>query len=332
VAGIVALVSICVGGYVLNRKKMHLAFISIGVDYMQVLAIFARSKVQWPPFIREMFRWMSMFNLNIDITAPECTIPEVSYSMKWFAIQLLPVAICILLVVVFVSVFLVNWVIKGRRGRQAREHGVTLQAVFTLMFYYMYLLLTRTTFDVFNCQPTDPHDGYEPGYMEAVFEPCYLDGGMHMTLFYPAIVCLLFYVVGYPIFVLYSLYAHRFQIKADQILRAMDLGETPTNPFYSMRRIYHKLYYHFVPDKWYWILMIIFRKFCIALTSLMFRRTPSFQMALCFCILFFSYAMHAQNVPYMSMASRRQVVLTHKMHIKAEKHLKRHLQLHNRIE
>jgi len=331
VVGVVALISICVGGYILNRKKMHLAFISIGVDYMQVLAIFARSKVQWPAFIREVFRWMSMFNLNIDITAPECTVPEVSYALKWFAIQALPLLISMALVVSFASLYFYNVAVKGKRGSSSREHGTTLLAVFALMFYYMYLLLTRTTFDVFNCQPTDPHDGYEPGYMEAVFEPCYKSGGVHMMLLGPAIATLVLYVIGYPALVVYCLYKYKFKIQADQILRAMDLGETPSNPFYKTRRVLHKLYYHFVPDKYYWILLIIFRKFCIALTSLMFRRTPSFQMALCFCILFFSYAMHAQNVPYMSMASRRQIVLLHKTRIRAEKKLSRNLQIHTRI-
>jgi len=45
---LVAALMLCIGGYVLNRKKVNLAFMSIGVDYFQVLALFATSKVQWP--------------------------------------------------------------------------------------------------------------------------------------------------------------------------------------------------------------------------------------------------------------------------------------------
>ncbi len=34
----------------------------------QVLAIFARSKVAWPPSIVAMYRYLSAFNFNLDIT------------------------------------------------------------------------------------------------------------------------------------------------------------------------------------------------------------------------------------------------------------------------
>jgi hypothetical protein len=35
-------------GYLLNRKSVNIAFLSIGVDYFQVLAMFSRSNVKWP--------------------------------------------------------------------------------------------------------------------------------------------------------------------------------------------------------------------------------------------------------------------------------------------
>lgn len=47
-------ICLCAGGYVLNRKAVNLAFVSIGVDYFQVLAMFANSKITWPPAIKEV--------------------------------------------------------------------------------------------------------------------------------------------------------------------------------------------------------------------------------------------------------------------------------------
>lgn len=41
-------------------------------DYFQVLAIFSQSKVQWPPEVKQLYRLLSAFNLNIEIVAPEC--------------------------------------------------------------------------------------------------------------------------------------------------------------------------------------------------------------------------------------------------------------------
>ena len=36
----------------LSSKNFNLAFINIIVDYFQVLSLFARIKIQWPPFIK----------------------------------------------------------------------------------------------------------------------------------------------------------------------------------------------------------------------------------------------------------------------------------------
>ena len=43
-----ALVVFCVGGWWMQDKQVNVAFLSIGVDYFQVLAIFARIKIRWP--------------------------------------------------------------------------------------------------------------------------------------------------------------------------------------------------------------------------------------------------------------------------------------------
>lgn len=39
-------VVVCAGGWLLNRRSVNTAFLSIGVDYFQVLAMFANAKVQ----------------------------------------------------------------------------------------------------------------------------------------------------------------------------------------------------------------------------------------------------------------------------------------------
>jgi hypothetical protein len=43
-----AIVVFCVGGWWMQDKEVNVAFLSIGVDYFQVLAIFARIKIRWP--------------------------------------------------------------------------------------------------------------------------------------------------------------------------------------------------------------------------------------------------------------------------------------------
>ena len=43
---LVIAVAICIGGWLLNRRNVNIAFLSIGVDYFQVLAMFSNASVK----------------------------------------------------------------------------------------------------------------------------------------------------------------------------------------------------------------------------------------------------------------------------------------------
>ncbi|CAE7826972.1 unnamed protein product, partial [Symbiodinium sp. KB8] len=295
---VIGILVICAGGYWLNKQNINLAFISIGVDYLQVLALFARTKIAWPPVIKNLFRFMSVFNLNIDLAAPECLNPEMQYDVKWAAIMLLPV----LIASVFFLVYLVNYLYKRCILKVAAEkrnsHMPQLVGVCLTMFYLLYL-------------PTNPDDGFQ--YMEVVFEKCW-ESDLHNRLFPGAIVTLIVYVIAYPVGVGYVLYSNKDTVKVDQLLRAQYLGDeakTSTRTTYSFRKMAEKLYRNFKPGKWYWQVIIIARKFFIAVTSLLFRRTPAYQMAMIVMVLFFSYAAQVKQRPYMSMSEYRAEVLYH---------------------
>ena len=96
---LVLVLALAVVGFILNRRSVNIAFLSIGIDYFQVLAMFSRSNIKWPSGERverhlrsercvlrsrdvhafvfvcaelsQFFAYMSIFNFNIDITAPE---------------------------------------------------------------------------------------------------------------------------------------------------------------------------------------------------------------------------------------------------------------------
>ena len=60
-------------------KGINIALLATGVDYFQVLAFFANSRVSWPPMIKDLFTIRSAFDLNIEITASACAIPDMNY-------------------------------------------------------------------------------------------------------------------------------------------------------------------------------------------------------------------------------------------------------------
>jgi hypothetical protein len=168
-------------GYFLNQKGVNIAVVSIGLDFFQVLAIFATAGVKWPAVIKQLFEILSAFNLNIEIVAPECIVPDLSYKAKFYFIMLLPLSVGALLGAIFVLI----WAAQGRRhgpGQEGLVHAQPALVASTLaLLYILYLYLTRTVFDVFNCTPTFRPTATCTSAV-AGNERCGVPGGTQLTL------------------------------------------------------------------------------------------------------------------------------------------------------
>ena len=80
-----------IGMYILTKKNVNLAVMSIGIDYFQVLGLFTRSRVKWPPEIKWLFRQFQWAMFDIDLTAPECAFRQfMTYENKFYIKLLLP--------------------------------------------------------------------------------------------------------------------------------------------------------------------------------------------------------------------------------------------------
>jgi len=142
----------------------------------------------------------------------------------------------------------------------------------------------------------------------------------------------------------YVLFKYKALIQEDQLLRAMNLGDTrATNPIaYDVRKKYHKLYYHFKPGKTYWMLIVLCRKFWIAAAALLFRSNPTFQMSFILLVLFICYVLQVQHRPFMSTMERESELNRHRMKVEEamnskddkvrEQALARHLQIQRSLD
>jgi hypothetical protein len=250
-----AVVCACIGGYVLGQKRFNMAFLSIGVDYIQVLALFAGSDIKWPGWMKRMFQILSFFNFNVDVTAPECLVPDLPFEIKWYAMMGLPLMAGGALSFVWCSKLCFKFCCKGKKKwRELNTHASRILATFTLLYYYMYLSLTKTALRVFNCNPIVPADGFlYTDFTDLTCEGglcrCDIPGGLQSSLKAPAALGLVVYTLGYPAFILIILKLYKGRIKEDQLLRAADIGNdrrtTTSNETYSVRKRWHKLYYHF---------------------------------------------------------------------------------------
>jgi hypothetical protein len=81
-----------VGMYFLTKKNVNLAILSIGIDYFQVLGLFTRSRVNWPPEIKWLFRQFQWAMFDVDLTAPECAFRQfMTYENKFYIKLLIPI-------------------------------------------------------------------------------------------------------------------------------------------------------------------------------------------------------------------------------------------------
>ena len=223
----------------------------------------------------------------------------------------------------------------GGKTPKYLSHGAKLIASYILVFYFIYLSVTRRALDIFNCNPVSPPDGYT--YTEFTSIDC--EGGICrcddpaelQTQLKPwAVLGLVVYSIGFPIFVVFLTWFYRVQMKLDQLLRAHGLGDTRDDAIdtvkfsprtcssrskqtYDIRKKFHKLYYHFKPGKVYWMLVILLRKFLVVIISLLFRANVAFMLSCMLLVLFASYVLQVRNRPYMSTVECDAVRHAHRL-------------------
>lgn len=306
--------------YLLTRKGVSLGLLSIGIDYFQTLSIFGNARIAWPENILSVFSTMSAFNLNLELIAPECFNLQVSYLNKWAMIEIFP----LILTTVSLTLFIVRYLYKRvvlRRTTRLTSHKPQLFGSTLVMMYYLFLYLTRTSLEVFNCVESIPSDGHK--YMVSIYARCFEKGGIHLKLFPFAVVSFIVYSIGYPFFVFFTLSRNRVLVMEDQLLRAMRRGTNRrTNPnCWEFRKKFSKIYYQFKPKFWYWMVVIILRKFLLAVVGLLFRQYPTFQLASVMMVLFVNYAFQVRNRPYMSAFEMQHVVDEYAKHVAHETRL-----------
>jgi hypothetical protein len=304
---ILFLLGLCVAfavGHFFSSKKINMGMLSIGIDYFQVLSILAMSKaIKWPARLRSLFNVLSIFNLNLDLMAPECSY-TMPYETKWFLIMSLPILTGSMFFLIHIYIYSKKRFSEGRT-KDLNRHLPLLIGNGLACFYLFYLYLTKTSLDIFNCSATTPpsynDDGMEVEYLEVAFEPCYEEGGMHLRLLGPAVMFFILYSIGYPIFVGFMLYKNRVTVMEDQVLRAKKTGTTrATNPnCWGFRKRYAKMYKMYKPEFYFWGLCIMARKLFIATSGLLFRDSPVFLLAFILLVLFIAYSAQVKFNPFM---------------------------------
>ena len=313
---ICGIIGLCIGGYMLHVFKVNLAMASIGFDYMQVMSMFLKSDIRWPSAIRKLFRFMSAFNFDLDIASPECLVQEYyRFDIKWYSIMGMPLGMAFIFLIVHSMLWLKKKCIDQRTGK-LNKHTHAMISMNLVMMYFLYLYVTKSALDVFNCVELDPPDAVHPEYtyMTAVGNVrCYQEGSLQMVLLPWAVLGILCYTLGYPIGLMILFWRNRVRIQRDQYLRACGKGDKREKNdlfnVYNIRKRYSALYYQFKPRCYYWAVVIIARKFSIASINLMLRQDVDYMLAASLLVMFVAFSVQLLNRPFMGPAEYQKVIL-----------------------
>ena len=74
---------VVIGGFVLSQKDFNIAFISIGVDYFQVLAVFKSARVEWPRFLKDLLILFTFFNFGMWCIGALCIVHPLFFTVLY---------------------------------------------------------------------------------------------------------------------------------------------------------------------------------------------------------------------------------------------------------
>ena len=186
----------------------------------------------------------------------------------------------------------------------SRSFAASLISMFITTVYFMYLSISRATMDVINCQDTDPPSGKL--YMASQpLEECGVAGGLQVRVLPAALIFLVAYCIGFPLIIIIVFYIEKHQILADQLLRAHGRGMHPlSNPNYEFRQRYSRLYYQYKPTCYWWIVIIVLRKFAICFAGVALRSSATFQLCFALVVMFAAFVLQVIYHPFLGIKER----------------------------
>ena len=92
---------------------------------LQVMSMFAAADIKWPSHVLELLNILSAFNLNIQIVAPECLVPSVSFAQKFAFIVTLPAVLGLFFIIMHVCYVAYKAFVMGRRNNLHRNVAVS---------------------------------------------------------------------------------------------------------------------------------------------------------------------------------------------------------------
>eukprot|EP00003_Mantamonas_plastica_P023325 TRINITY_DN417_c0_g4_i1.p1 TRINITY_DN417_c0_g4~~TRINITY_DN417_c0_g4_i1.p1 ORF type:complete len:3914 (-),score=1148.76 TRINITY_DN417_c0_g4_i1:1146-11180(-) len=286
----IIIASICFVLFLMGLRKFGTAkggSLAISLTHLQIVAMYADFKLPWPEIVLEFLSILSIVNLNMDLTAPECTFAEWSYENKFYLTMALPLAVGIGLSILLALQHLVSqlrtlW--ESSRGRKFSRNPdddlpkpekigdkimvglLSAQPVnqmvlrttansFLSICSLMYLIVTNKALEVLDCTQLSDTVSVLDAYGEM---DCWSD--RHWALVYPAVFFIIVYVIGIPVTYCVILYKNRRKLHNEVI-----------------KKTYGAVFDKYRLDTFWFEPIVMARKIMIVFAKLFFTRVPLLQ-------------------------------------------------------
>ena len=249
--------------------------VDIGLLYLQVLSTIQMYPLRWHPFLVKLAAPVSIINFDLDYVTPSCMFP---WNYQEHFVMVMSVMPCI-------GVFALGYFQAAKNvtpmitGRPADPKVLTtlqreLKARLLSFAVIMYNLLVITTLQPFMCMDTfnephaeESHDAREDFAQQMLFASPSIQCWTGDHLYIVAIACcgVIVYIVGIPLVLWWLLHGAR---KKDAMHHAESLHS------------FGFLYKRYQPNRYYWELMLLLRRFAVSFCLIFLQHDPSFQAVL----------------------------------------------------
>jgi hypothetical protein len=250
----------------------------------------------WPQSVLNMFNFVSVLNLNIELASPECFVGDNSqtYELKFYATLGFPVALLLFALALIAgrhyyrSYKRTHAEFPEEYADDTFEFSASMAAIYLLSMSLMYLMLARRSLELFDCT----YDGAGNYFFE--YEPnrlCYAPEALWYWHLLPwAIASILVYVIGFPVVMSWLTVTRG---------KYVDLREEERTRFQEFLLLAtYKKQSEYRQGYEFWEVVVALRKLLIVMVQVFFTRYAPFQAVLVCCVFQASVLLQLRHEPY----------------------------------
>lgn len=159
--GILLMFGFALALVLLNSKRYRsfgMASFIVAINSLQIIALYGNIGLAWPEFARNFFNVVSLINLNLDLTAPECSFAvENPWLLKWALTLMLPLFFVLVLGALFgLGVPLLRLMPQLGLGASVGEFRAAVVRSGYHVLAMLYLPLASSTMRFWQCAEVQP--------------------------------------------------------------------------------------------------------------------------------------------------------------------------------